>query len=107
MGLFSKWRKRRKQKKAERQNRRLERMSLRNERVKIRGQYGGGIGGAIGNIAKNILGGGDDTADNSPVTGSGSPKTEIINMDSNNMMKYLPYVGGLVLAYFLFMKKGR
>ena len=107
MGLFKKWRERRQENKAARQERRLERMQVRNEIVAIRGKSGGGIGGAVSSIAKALTGGGDPSQ-NSPVTRSGSAEsTTIITEDMQaNMMKYLPYVlGGLVL-YFV-MKKGR
>ena len=106
MGLFKKWRKRRQENKAARQQRRLERMEVRNQRVKIRGESGGGIGGAIGGIAKTLLGG-DDPAQNSAVTRSGTDNTTIISEDmQGNIMKYLPYALGAVVLYMV-MKKGR
>lgn len=108
MGLFTKWRARRKERKAQRQANRVERMQVRNERITLRGNKTNSLGSAIGSISKSLipaLSGGNQ--DNSPVTGS--QRSDVIVADGDmqsKIMGYLPIIAIVVVGY-LVMKKSR
>lgn len=108
MGLFTKWRARRKERKAQRQANRVERMQVRNERITLRGNKKGSLGNALGSIAQAVvpaLSGGSQ--DNSPVTGT--QRTDVIAVEGDmqsKIMGYLPLIAIAVIGY-LVMKKSR
>ena len=82
-------------------------MNVRSERVKTR-QQGGGFLNKLGNTVSQVVGNLGDPQDNSPVTGSGAKgETIIVNDETmDGMKKYLPFIIGGVILFFL-MKKGR
>lgn len=108
MGLFTKWRARRKERKAQRQANRVERMQVRNERITLRGNKTNSLGSALGSITKSIipaLSGGPQ--DNSPVTGT--QRTDVVAVEGDmqsKIMGYLPIIAIAVVGY-LVMKKSR
>ena len=108
MGLFTKWRARRKERKAQRQANRVERMQVRNERITLRGNKKNSLGSSLGQIATSIipaLSGGPQ--DNSPVTGT--QRTDVVAVEGDmqtKIMGYLPLIAIAVVGY-LVMKKSR